>query len=77
MKSNLLKSARVKQSLTQQEVAKKIGISSSSYSYKESGSVSFKLNEINKLMKILNLTQQDVFEIFFTDKVELNSTLCS
>lgn len=77
MKSNLLKSARVKQEMTQEQVAKALGIDKTTYSKKEKGRNLFKITEIQVLVSILKLSKEDVFEIFFADNVEFKSTLCS
>ena len=77
MKSNLLKAARIKQSLTQVQVSEKLGIDKSTYSKKEKGIIQFKITEIQKLVSIYNLTKEEMIEIFFADCVDFESTLCS
>lgn len=47
MKSNLLKSQRVKKGLTQKKVSEILDIDSTSYSKKENGIIEFKASEIN------------------------------
>lgn len=75
MKSNLLKSQRVKKGLTQKKVSEILNIDSTSYSKKENGIIEFKASEINLIRKIFELSPEDIIEIFFDDKLELNSSL--
>lgn len=75
MKSNLLKSQRVKKGLTQKKVSEILNIDSTSYSKKENGIIEFKASEINLIRKIFELSPEDIMEIFFDDKLELNSSL--
>lgn len=75
MKSNLLKSERVKKGLTQKKVSEILDIDSTSYSKKENGIIEFKASEINLIRKIFELSPEKVIEIFFDDKLEFNSSL--
>lgn len=75
MKSNLLKSQRVKKGLTQKKVSEILDVDSTSYSKKENGIVEFKASEINLIRKIFELSAEETIEIFFDDKLELNSSL--
>lgn len=59
-----LKSKRVLMGLTQVEVANKMGLNAKSYNFKENGKIEFKLEEIKKISNILNLTLDEVDEIF-------------
>ena len=74
MRTNLLKSVRIREGLTQKKIAEIIEISPTSYSKKESGLVDFSLTEISK---ICNLTVDEMIEIFFDGKVEFSSSKCS
>ncbi len=74
MKENILKSERVKKALTQKDVAEALQIDVTSYCKRETGSIDFKLDEIVKLKKILNLKPSDIDEIFFDGKLELKSS---
>lgn len=75
MKSNLLKSQRVKKGLTQKKISEILDIDSTSYSKKENGIIEFKASEINLIRKIFELSPEETIEIFFDDKLELNSSL--
>ena len=55
MKSNLLKSQRLKKGLTQKKVSEILDIDSTSYSKKENGIIEFKASEINLIRKIFEL----------------------
>ena len=69
MNTKALKSKRALYGIHQEEIAKKLGISSVSYSKKETGKVEFKRNEIEEISKILNLSIEEVGEIFFNDNL--------
>lgn len=58
-----LKGLRVENDLSQEDMAKLIGISSSSYQRKESGENQFLLIEADKIAKVL---KKDIRDIFFT-----------
>ena len=77
MRTNLLKSVRIREGLTQKKIAEIIEISPTSYSKKESGLVDFSLTEISKIINICNLTVDEMIEIFFDVKVEFSSSKCS
>lgn len=77
MRTNLLKSVRIREGLTQKKIAEIIEISPTSYSKKESGLVDFSLTEISKIINICNLTVDEMIEIFFDGKVEFSSSKCS
>lgn len=74
MKTNLLKSERVKKGLTQKMISKNLEIDVTSYSKKENGIIEFKASEIKTIKNILNLTPDKVVEIFFDEKLEFNSS---
>lgn len=58
-----LKGLRVENDLSQEDMAKLIGISSSSYQRKESGENQFLLIEADRIAKVL---KKDIRDIFFT-----------
>lgn len=66
MVSNKLKGKRITKSLTQKKMAVLLGMSEVSYCRKESGKREFTCSEIIKVTKILELTNQEVIEIFLT-----------
>lgn len=74
MLSRELKSLRVKNGLTQRDLAEKLGISETSYNKRENGSISFTIDEIKKIKIHLNLTDADIIRIFFTDEVAQKTT---
>ena len=65
--TKLLKSYFVKNGLTQEDVAKKIGISYQSLSDKVNNKVQFKVNEVSSLCEMLSINE-DKDEIFFAKK---------
>jgi DNA-binding XRE family transcriptional regulator len=66
---NKLKGARVAKGYTQELIAKKIGITTKTYCRKEQGHVSFTPEEIIKISNLLELTIEQVNEIFFDNKL--------
>ena len=73
MKTQLLKSYRVRAGITQKVIAKFLKIDVTTYSKKENGVIEFKASEILILKKTLNLTPIEIDEIFFNSDVEFNS----
>ncbi len=72
-----LRALLIENNLTNEDIAKKLGISKQSFSMKINNKREFKASEINKLSLLLNLSNSaDVISIFFANCVELNST-CS
>lgn len=69
MNVNKLRSLRAFHCLTQENIAKEIGIATKTYNRKELGEVNFTVVEIIQLASILNLTLQDVDYIFFDNKL--------
>lgn len=56
-------------SLTQEECAKKIGVSAQSFNYKLNNKRSFNQVEIKKLVELLELDCTEIKDYFFTEKV--------
>ena len=64
-KANLLKSKRVLKGLTQKKVAEMVGVSEKTYNHKETGKIECKIDEILIISSVLDLTMEDINEIFF------------
>lgn len=62
---NEFKAEIVRHGTTVDEVAEKIGINPASLHRKMNGTSDFYRNEIEKIIKILNLSGDDVLRIFF------------
>lgn len=62
---NLLNSKVALSGLTFKELAKKIGMPYQSFNNRKTGKIEFTSSEIKALKDILNLTNDDVAEIFF------------
>ena len=62
---NLLKSKIALSGLTFKELAQKIGMPYQSFNNRKTGKIEFNSSEIKALKDILNLTNDDVAEIFF------------
>ena len=56
--------------LLQEAVAMQLGMTSATFNYKLNNKTEFKESEIKKLAKILHLTVEEVFDIFFAEEVE-------
>lgn len=64
-----LKGKIVEKYNTQSNFAKALGISSPSWTKRIRGIADFKCSEISKMIKLLDLTEEEVFLIFFSEKV--------
>lgn len=62
---NLLNSKVALSGLTFKEVAQKIGIPYQNFSKRKAGKIEFNAKEIKAIKEVLNLTNDDVVEIFF------------
>lgn len=67
MNANMLKGKMAEHGLTQDEVAKKIGISLSRFNAKlnETGGAEFSLGEAKSLIELFRLTPKQIDQIFF------------
>ena len=65
MNLKLLKDKRKLLGLTQEEFAERLGMDRTNYLKKEKGRENFKQEQIDKIIKELNLTPKEVVEIFF------------
>ena len=61
----ILKSKRILFDLTQEEIAKEVGINIKSYNLKENGKREFTLDEAKKISNLLKLNLNEVNDIFF------------
>lgn len=64
------KSILVAKGLTLEKLAKMVGLSNASLSYKVNNIRQFKIAEISAITKILNLSPKERDEIFFSENVE-------
>lgn len=56
-----LRAERVRQGLTQEDMANKIGIAEATYCRKEKGNAYFSFKEVLKILEILNCKFEDIF----------------
>ena len=70
-KTAKLKAKIIEAGLVQDVVAAQLGMSAPTFNYKLNNKVEFKASEIKKLALILNLTTEEVFDIFFAENVDL------
>ena len=63
--TNELKSIRVLNSITQNDMAKALNITSTGYRLKELGKNQFTLIELKRIKYFLKLTDQQLIDIFF------------
>ena len=69
MGPSILKSKRVLFDLTQEEIAKEVGINIKSYNLKENGKREFTLDEAKKISNLLKLNLNEVNDIFFDSSI--------
>lgn len=72
MRNYKIKASRIEKGLTQDFVAKELGIAKPTYSLKENGKRQFTQNEMVSLSKML---EKSLDELFFTKKVNTNKTI--
>ena len=58
---NRLKMYRVGYGLTQNDIAKELGMARATYCTKEQGKMDFTQTEINKILKLLNMKYEEIF----------------
>lgn len=56
-----LKGKRVEKGLTQEKMAAKLGMTKKTYNFKENGKYIFRLDEIKKILEILDCNFEDIF----------------
>ncbi len=64
IQKNILKSKLTLRERTQRDLAKALGLSEVSTNKKVNGTIKFSLNEVKKIKEYLNLTNDEVVEIF-------------
>lgn len=72
-----LKNHRLEKGFTQQKLAYQLGMDKTSYCKREKGVIDFSLEEIKKIVKVLNMSEKDIIRIFFEDKVVWKTTFKS
>lgn len=70
----ILKSHMAMKGMTNGVLAKHLGLSRQSVSYKINNRRDFKTREIEAIAKLLDLTAEDIMLIFFADTVDNKST---
>lgn len=63
-----LKALLIRQNLNQEQVAKELGITVPTFNYKLNNKKEFKASEIKKLSEILQMTAEEVNNIFFAEE---------
>jgi hypothetical protein len=66
IQKNILKSKMILQEKTQSEMAKVLGLSLVSVSKKINGVIKFNLEEVKKIKEYLNLTDEEINQIFLS-----------
>ena len=66
IQKNILKSKMILQEKTQSEMAKVLGLSLVSVSKKINGVIKFNLEEVKKIKEYLNLTDDEINQIFLS-----------
>ena len=67
IQKNILKSKLSLRERTQRDLAKALGLSEVSTNKKVNGTIKFSLNEVKKIKEYLNLTNDEVVEIFINE----------
>ena len=65
----ILKSKRILFNLTQEEIAREVGINLKSYNLKENGKREFTLDEAKKISSLLKLNLNELNDIFFNSSI--------
>lgn len=63
-----LKAERVARNLDQEEMAKRLGMSRSSYSKRENGKIDISVDELAKIIQVLGMSKNNL-SLFFTQNV--------
>lgn len=66
-KTNMLKARRVQYDYSQTDVAEELDMTMTTYGKKERGDLDFSQSEIYTLKNLLHLTEEEVFEFFFSE----------
>lgn len=69
MQTNVLRAEMVRKGINGQKMSEAIGISESAFYRKMSGATEFTLSELKAIRDTLELSHDDVYNIFFADKV--------
>ncbi len=64
-----LKGRMKEKNFTQEDIAKKLGLNKSTISLRLNNQSLFVQDEINKIIKLLDIPSDEIKEYFFTDKV--------
>lgn len=70
MKKNLFRAKLAENGLSQKDVAKELGMAENTITHKIREKSFFGINDVKKMSKLLNLTKDEVFDIFFADDVD-------
>lgn len=64
---NYLKSIRIKNGISQDEIAQILNISKTTYCHKETGKTEFNLKELKKMKEFFKLNNDEFCEVFFNE----------
>lgn len=70
-KTNILKAKRVQYEYSQTDVAEALDMTMTTYGKKERGDLDFSQSEIYVLKTLLYLTNEDIIDIFFSEKLPM------
>jgi DNA-binding XRE family transcriptional regulator len=70
-KTNMLKARRVQYDYSQTDVAEELNMTMTTYGKKERGDLDFSQSEIYTLKNLLHLTNEEVFDFFFSELLPL------
>lgn len=69
MRQNLFRAKLAENGLSQKDVAKELGMAENTITHKIREQSFFGVNDVKKMSKLLNLTKDEIFDIFFADDV--------
>ena len=74
VKEKIVRDARLKKNLSQEQIAHILNISQSKYSRLEKGEISFDINELSSLIDVLELNPLEVLDFTEKQQVFINSS---
>lgn len=75
LRKSKLREIRKAKNVTQKDLAELLTIDKTTYCKKENGVIEFRIQEVIKMKKFFELSNDEVIKIFFEQNVEANSTI--
>lgn len=74
LKKNVIREKRTSMGYSQEYLADFIGISQAKFSELESGKTQFRINELSKIIELLELNPLDIFDFSEKEQIFINSS---